>query len=64
MKEMVLLLMLFFSFRCHVAEKALAGRIDQFGVILNFLMRLEFLMYAKPISFLVGSNNVYGVVFY
>ena len=64
MKELSLLLMLFFYFRCHVAEKSIVDHIDWFGVILNLLTHLELLMYAKPISFMVGSTNVYGIIFY
>ena len=47
-----------------VAEKDLDGRIDWFGVIVNLLPCLELLICAKPISFLIGSTNVYGIVFY
>ena len=57
-------LMIIFSFRFHVAEKALVDRSDWFDVILNLLQHLELLIYAKIISFLVGSNNVYGVISY
>ena len=35
-----------------------------FGVTLNLLKNIELLMYAKPISFLVGSTNIYGGIFY
>ena len=47
-----------------VAEKALDGSIDWFAVILNLLPCLELLIYSNPISFLVGSTNVYGIFFY
>ena len=56
--------MVFFSFRFHVADKSFVGCRDLFGIIVNLLPHLELLMYAKPISFLVGSNNVYGIIFY
>ena len=64
MKELVLYLILLFYFRCHVAEESLVGRRDLFGSILKLLQHLELLMYSKPISFLVGITNVYGVIFY
>ena len=64
MKELVLLMILMFSFIFHVAEKYLVGRRDWFGVIVNLLLHLELFIYAKPISFLVGSTNVYVIIFY
>ena len=64
MKEMVLFLVFFFSFRWHVEEKGLVGYREWFEVIVNLFMHLELLMYAKSISFLAGSNNVYGIIFY
>ena len=64
MKEMVLFLVFFFSFRWHVEEKGLVGYRDWFEVIVNLFMHLELLMYAKSISFLAGSTNVYGIIFY
>ena len=53
-----------FYFVCHVAEKALVGHRELFGDVLNLLRHIELLIYAKPVSFLVGSTNVYGVIFY
>ena len=64
MKEMVLFLVLLFSLGCHVSERSLVGRRDLFVVIVNLLPYLELLIYAKPISFLVGSTTVYGIIFY
>ena len=61
---LVLLLMLLFYFRRHVAEKYLVGHRDLFDAIVNLLPHLELLMYSKPIPFLVGSTNVYGIIFY
>ena len=47
-----------------VVDKAHVGRRDLFGVIVSLLPRLELLMYAKPISFLVGITNLYEILFY
>ena len=58
------MLVVLFYLRCHVAMKSLVGRRDLFGVIVDLLPRLEFLIYYKHISFLVGSNNVYGIISY
>ena len=55
--------MIIFSFRWHVAEKALVGCRDWFGVIVNLLPHLELLLYAKPISLIIVSTNVYGIIF-
>ena len=64
MKELVLFLKMFFPFIFCVAEKALVGCRDWFGVIVNLLPHREMLMDAKPITLLVGSTNVYGIIFY
>ena len=64
MKEMSLFLMILFSFRCHDGEEAIVVRRDRFGGIVNLLPYLELLMYAKPTSFMVGSTNVYSIIFY
>ena len=64
MKEMVLLLMILFPFRFHVAEKSIVGHRDLFIVIVNLFPHPELLMYAKPISFPVGNTNMYGIIFY
>ena len=64
MKELVLLLMILFYFRGPVAEKALVGRRDWFGVTVNLLPHLELLIHAEPTSFLVGSTNEYRINFY
>ena len=63
-KEMVLLLMILFPFRFHVAEKSIVGHRDLFIVIVNLFPHPELLMYAKPISFPVGNTNMYGIIFY
>ena len=64
MKELVLFLMVFFSFRGPVVDKAIVGRRDLFGVTVNLFPYIELLIYAKPTSFLVGSKNSYGIIFY
>ena len=64
MKELVLLLILLFFFRCNFAEKYIVSRRDWFGVIVNLLPHIALLIYAKPISLLVGSTNMYGIIFY
>ena len=56
--------MILFYFRFHVAEDAFVGRRDWFGVIVNLFPHIKLLMYDKCISFMVGSNNMYGVIFY
>ena len=56
--------MFLFSLRCHDAKKDLVVRRDIFGVILNLLPHIEFLMYVKTILLMFGSNNVYGIIFY
>ena len=63
MKYLVLFLVILFSFGFHVAQEALVRLRDFFGVISNLLPHPELLMYAKPIHFLVGSTNVYGIIF-
>ena len=60
-----MLLIIFFSYGYHIAVNTLVGYIEQFGAIVNLLSHNEFLfMYAKLIPFLVGSTNVYGILFY
>ena len=61
---MVLLLMFFFSLILYFAEKYIVGCRDWFDVIVNLLPYLRLLMYAKYISFMVVSSNVYGIIFY
>ena len=64
MKELVFFLIFWFYLICYVAQKDIVGPRDQFGLILNLLPHLELLMYAKPISLLVGSTNFYGIISY
>ena len=47
-----------------IAEKDIVCCRYWFDVIVNLLSRIDLLMYAKPISLLVDSNNVYRIVFY
>ena len=47
-----------------VSEKALDGSIYWNGVIVNLFPCLDLLIYSKPISFLIGSTNVYRILFY
>ena len=63
-KELEFFLMVLFYFRGPVAEKALAVRRELFGVTVNLLPHIELLIYTKPTSFLVGSTNAYGIIFY
>ena len=64
MKELELLLVILFSLRVPCVDKSLVFRRDWFGVTVNLLPHLEFLIYAKPNSFLVTSTNAYGIIFY
>ena len=52
------------SFGCHIEEKTFAACGDWFGAIVNLLLHLQLLMYDKTILFLIGSTNVYGIIFY
>ena len=54
----------FFSLRCPAAEKARVVRRYLFDVTVKLLPHIELLIYTKPTSFLVGSTNAYGIIFY
>ena len=53
-----------FSFRYQVAYNICVGFRDLFGAIVKLLLHLELLIYSKPISFLVNSTNVHGIILY
>ena len=58
MEELVLLLMIFFSFRYHVTDKNLVICRDWFGAIVKLLSHIELLMYTKILSLSIQPASV------